>query len=75
MTDLCRWLRWKALLGIDRLDVAQLELLYSTADAPFSCLDSCQAWGPDGELAAPERCQPGRSCFSPSPRLIRRELS
>lgn len=75
MTDLCRSLRWKSILGIDRLDQDQLAVLYATADAQFSCLGTCDAWGPDGNLAAPERCQPGRSCFSPSPRLVRKTVS
>ena len=71
MNDLCRWLRWKAIVGVDRLDGAQLGVLYGTADAQFSCLGTCEAWGPDADLAAPERCQPGRACFEPSPRLVR----
>lgn len=71
MTELCRSLRWKGLLGIDRLDREQLAVQYAIADAQFSCLGTCQAWGPDDDLAAPELCQPGRSCFSPSPRLVR----
>lgn len=71
MNDLCRSLRWKAILGVDRLDVAQLRVMYQTADAPFSCLATCQAWGPDDNVAAPELCQPGRGCFEPSKRLVR----
>jgi len=71
MRELCKDLRWKALIGVDQLDEAQLAVLYRTSDAPYGCLGTCQAWGPDGDLAAPELCQPSRACFRPSPRLRR----
>jgi hypothetical protein len=75
VTELCRNLRWKSIIGIDRLDPAQLEVMYRTADAQFSCLGTCDVMGPDQDLVAPESCQPGRGCFDPSPRLQRRAIS
>jgi hypothetical protein len=37
------------------------------SQVPFSCLRTCQAWGPDDDLVAPERCQDGRECFELHP--------
>lgn len=69
--ELCRWLRWKALYGVDTLSPAQLEAMVTVADSPFSCSHSGEPWGPDHEICAPEACQPGRTCFEPSRRLRR----
>ena len=64
--QLCRHLRWKALYGQRYASVEELELAFTVADAPFSCLHSCQPWGPDEDVAEPGRCQPGRACFERS---------
>ena len=69
--DLCRSLRWKALYGLNSLSMDELLALVEANDVPYGCLRSCEPWGPDGAPATPERCQPGRSCFQPSPRLRR----
>lgn len=65
---LCAWLRWKGLYGArwDTREEMIADMLRS--DSPFSCLRTCQPWGPDDDLAAPEGCQPSRGCFEPSPR-------
>jgi len=66
---MCRNLRWKAFYGKrwpTQEDVA-VELM--TSDSPFSCLMTCQAFGPDGEIAAPEACDDTRTCFRPSDRV------
>ncbi len=65
---LCAHLRWKSFYG-SRWDTRE-ELLAEMlrGDCPYSCLKTCQPWGPDDDAAAPERCQPDRGCFEPSPR-------
>jgi len=69
--DLCRSLRWKALYGLTSLSVDELLALFDANDVPYGCLRSREPWGPDGQPATPESCQPGRACFAPSPRLRR----
>ncbi|MEQ1504540.1 MAG: hypothetical protein ABMB14_20040 [Myxococcota bacterium] len=71
MTDpteirLCAWLRWKTFYGArwDTRDELLADLL--RGDVPYSCLRTCQAWGPDDAAAVPEHCQPDRPCFEPS---------
>lgn len=73
--NLCRHLRWKGLYGRRFPDAAALELAFETADSPFSCLRTCQPWGPDDAVTAPERCQPARACFELSDRDPSRALS
>ncbi len=65
---LCRRLRWKGFYGAAFPDEAALAAAYAAADAAFSCLATCQAWGPDDQRAAPEACGPHRACFAPSPK-------
>ena len=65
---LCANLRWKTFYGArwDTREEMLADLL--RGDVPYSCLMTCQPWGPDEDASAPERCQPGRSCFVPSKR-------
>ena len=65
---LCRYLRWKAYYGARWDTAADLAADLARNDVPFGCLHTCRPWGPDDDLAAPERCAPGRACFVPSPR-------
>lgn len=69
--ELCRSLRWKSFYMQKSFSAEDLQLLFSLNEVPYSCLQTCEAWGPDEALSAPERCQPGRGCFEPSPRLRR----
>ena len=69
--ELCRSLRWKSFYGQKSFSAEDLLNLFSLNEVPYSCLQTCEAWGPDDDLKAPERCQPGRSCFEPSSRLRR----
>ncbi|MFM2247656.1 MAG: hypothetical protein RL071_3730 [Pseudomonadota bacterium] len=66
---LCRKLRWKGFYGASWPSPEALAAAFREADAPFSCLWTCQPWGPDDGRAAPEACGPDRACFAPSPRL------
>lgn len=65
---LCAWLRWKAYYGARWEDPAALTAALARGETAFSCLRTCQPWGPDDDLCAPERCQPDRPCFEPSPK-------
>lgn len=69
--ELCQSLRWKSLYGLTSISVEELVALVVANDVPYGCLLSCEPWGPDGDPATPETCQPGRSCFRPSSRLRR----
>jgi hypothetical protein len=68
---LCRSLRSKTLAGVESLDEEELAALYALNDTPWSCLKTCNSFGPDDAPVVPECCQLGRVCFSPSPRLVR----
>ena len=62
----CRWLRWK-LASEDRLE-GRVEWVFHANLVPYSCLKTCEAWGPDQDLAAPERCGDARrSCYQAGP--------
>ena len=72
---LCRKLRWKGFYGARFPDAETLAMAFACADAAFSCLHTCQPWGPDDEQATPELCTPNRGCFQASPRFVRRRSS
>ena len=66
--DLCKYLRWK---GHSRdSDVAELNFTFARNQVTYSCLRTCQPWGPDDELAAPEGCHAGRPCHVPARPLL-----
>ena len=65
---LCRFLRWKGFYGVAWRSPEELALALAASDSPFSCLRTCQSWGPDEELTAPGACGPDRACFERSPR-------
>lgn len=69
--ELCRSLRWKSFYGQPSFSAEELLALFSRNEVPYSCLGTCEPWGQDGAPVAPERCQPDRACFRPSPRLRR----
>ena len=70
--ELCANLRWKAFYGKRWATEAALRADLARNDCPYSCLRTCQPFGPDGQLAAPEVCGRGRPCFEPSPLTPRR---
>lgn len=48
---LCRFLRWK---GVHDVRTEQeLRAAFARNEVPYSCLKTCQPWGPDEALAAP----------------------
>jgi hypothetical protein len=65
---LCAHLRWKSFYGTRWATREQMLGDLLKGDVPYSCLHTCQSWGPDDDAAVPERCQPDRGCFEPSPR-------
>ena len=61
--ELCRYLRWKGY--DDDLEPEEVARAAYMNTVPYRCLRTCQPWGVDDDLAAPENCVPGRACFSP----------
>ena len=72
---LCASLRWKGFYGRVFRDADDLGQALLGSDVAFSCLQTCQPWGPDDDGVAPGRCQPGRGCFELSRRDPSRRLS
>lgn len=66
MPSLCRFLRWKNFYARDWRGPEGLAAELTTSDATFSCLRTCQPWGPDDGVAAPETCGSRRMCFERS---------
>jgi len=66
--DLCKHLRWKSHSRDSGNPAAILESLQRQS-VPFSCLHTCQPFGPDDDLVAPELCCRERRCFVQS-RLV-----
>ncbi|MEZ4319210.1 MAG: hypothetical protein R3F61_16970 [Myxococcota bacterium] len=65
---LCRYLRWKSWYTASFPDDASIRAAFELNDAQYSCLKTCQPWGPDDHASVPENCQPGRGCFVLSPK-------
>jgi len=63
---ICRNLRWKG-FARDAEDLDEFHHTFARNQVPYSCLRTCQPWGPDDELAAPECCNDSRPCFQQSP--------
>jgi len=63
---LCANLRWKGFYGQMWRDEAEMNEVMMVTAAPYTCLHTCQPWGPDDQQVVPGGCQPGRSCFAPS---------
>ncbi len=72
MIELCRWMRAKSLYGRDVVEEAELASLYALNDVPWTCNRTAQPWGPDDRVCEPGSCGARRSCFEPSPKLVRR---
>lgn len=64
--DLCKNLRWKT-FSRDETDPAAVFESLARDMVPYSCLRTCQPWGPDDDIVAPECCCNGRSCFQRDP--------
>ncbi len=69
--ELCRFLRWKAFYGVEAFTPDSLRAHFERNEVPYSCLRTCQPWGPDDRESLPESCDSKRSCFEASERLIR----
>lgn len=67
MPPLCRFLRWKGFYGRDWVGAEGLLEQLTRNEVPFTCLMTCQPWGPDDQAVAPEACGPDRLCHDPSP--------
>ncbi len=60
--DMCRFLRWKG--HRDDLDGDELALVVIHNHVQYQCLHTCQPWGTDGDVAAPEICTSERPCWT-----------
>ncbi len=60
--EICKNLRWKS-ASRDSDEIAVIMTVFMRNQVPYSCLRTCQAWGPDGDAAAPELCDRERGCF------------
>ena len=70
---ICRFLRFKGWYGKDWVGDAGLAELLARNETQYSCLRTCQTWGPDDAIAAPEQCASGRPCFSERSGDLRRQ--
>lgn len=68
--QLCHSLRWKSWYGSEAFTEATLSAQFRSNEVPYTCLRTCQPWGPDDGPALPESCGSFRSCFRPSPKLV-----
>jgi hypothetical protein len=66
---LCRSLRWKS-HSRESNDPREIASSLERSATQFHCAQTCQAWGPDDELAAPELCAPDRPCFAQSSTVL-----
>ncbi|HYK91172.1 MAG TPA: hypothetical protein VE398_20550 [Acidobacteriota bacterium] len=55
----CRLLRWKAMF----IDAPSDPTVPPSNDQSFWCSRTLLCIGPDGEVAMPKACAPGRSCY------------
>ncbi len=72
---LCAWIRSKSLYGRVFPNAAAVDAALRRTDVPYTCLHTCQPWGPDDQQVEPGRCQPDRGCFEVSTKEPRRLLS
>lgn len=64
---LCRFLRWKSVSHGEGSEPIDLLRSLQRQAVPFSCLLTCQSWGPDDEPASAGGCtDPSRGCFDPA---------
>ena len=63
--QVCRFLRWKD-PAREGADLEEVVASFARNRVPFGCLRTCQPWGPDDELAAPECCNDARGCYQAS---------
>ena len=68
--ELCRNLRWKSITR-DLEHPQEVLGAFARNHVPYTCLQTCRAWGPDDELAAPELCHDERPCYRPSALTLR----
>lgn len=56
--NLCRCLRWKGMF----VDAEPDPLVPNPSDGLYWCIHTMNCLGPDGKVADPRTCRPGRSC-------------
>jgi hypothetical protein len=66
--ELCRWLRWKSFTR--DAEPGEFHLAFARNNVPYTCLRTCQPWGPDEDMAIPEGCNSARTCYEASPLAV-----
>lgn len=67
--ELCKNLRWKGFTR-DAEGPGEFHLTFARNHVQYSCLRTCQPWGPDEDLVCPEGCNSARTCFEASPLVV-----
>ncbi|MBI4481374.1 MAG: hypothetical protein HY652_00650 [Acidobacteria bacterium] len=57
--EVCRCLRWKGMF----IDAEPDPTVPPCNDRLFWCMHTQTCLGPDGQVAEPEQCKPGRGCY------------
>ena len=57
--ETCRLLRWKAMF----IDAESDPNVPASNDQIYWCGQSLNCIGPDGQVASPPECSPGRACY------------
>ena len=63
--EVCRLLRWKAMF----IEAESDPTVPPSNDQSYWCSETQVCLGPDGKVAAPADCNPGRSCYDPLSRV------
>ncbi|MCP4498894.1 MAG: hypothetical protein GY822_02875 [Deltaproteobacteria bacterium] len=66
----CRKMRWKS-YGVDQKDPLRVLDTFVSGGVTFNCLTTALPMGADDELASPEACASGRSCYEEHPQCAR----
>ena len=64
-TPVCQMLRWKGHSA--DAEPGERRFTFARNQVPYTCLRTCQPWGPDDEPAVPEGCDDARPCFEAPP--------
>ncbi|MBL8972500.1 MAG: hypothetical protein JNK56_18070 [Myxococcales bacterium] len=62
---ICEFLRWKGHHG--EAEAGERRFAFARNQVPYTCLKTCQPFGPDDGPAVPEGCDDSRVCFEGPP--------
>ncbi len=61
MKPICALLRWKGHHG--EAELGERRFAFARNQVPYTCLKTCQPFGPDDGPAVPEGCDDSRACY------------